>query len=84
MIVRTRQPGFSLIELVVVMGIVGILAATAIPQISFYRKRAYEAEIQSNLMNAVKRRRRTSRKLRHTKPEFLIAARHPVFTRAPM
>jgi type IV pilus assembly protein PilE len=48
-----NQTGFSLVELILVIGIVGILAATAIPQISFYRKRAYEAEIQSNLMNAV-------------------------------
>ncbi len=48
-----NQTGFSLVELIVVIGIVGILVATAIPQISFYRKRAYEAEIQSNLMNAV-------------------------------
>lgn len=47
------QPGFSHVELIVVVGIIGILAATAIPQMSSYRKRAYEAEIQSNLMNAV-------------------------------
>jgi prepilin-type N-terminal cleavage/methylation domain-containing protein len=47
------QAGFSFVELAVAVGIVGILAATAIPQISSYRKRAYEAEVKADLMNAV-------------------------------
>jgi type IV pilus assembly protein PilA len=38
--------------LLVVVAIIGILAAIAIPQFSAYRKRGYEAQIKSDLRNA--------------------------------
>jgi type IV pilus assembly protein PilA len=39
-----KENGFTLIELMVVISIIGILASIAIPQFSAYRDRAYRAE----------------------------------------
>jgi len=46
------EKGFTLIELLVVIAIIGILAAIAIPQFAAYRRRAYTADVKSNLKNA--------------------------------
>ena len=48
-----RERGFTLIELLVVVGIMGMLAAIAVPQFMQYRKRAFDAAIQSDLRNAI-------------------------------
>ena len=47
----TDKKGFTLIELMIVIAIIGILAAIAIPQFAKYRTRAYNSAALSDLKN---------------------------------
>jgi prepilin-type N-terminal cleavage/methylation domain-containing protein len=48
-----NEKGFTLIELMIVVAIIGILAAIAIPQFSAYRERSYIASMKADC-NAVR------------------------------
>lgn len=47
--IRKSQSGFSLVELMVVVAIIGILAAVAVPSVNKYMAKARQSEAKTNL-----------------------------------
>ena len=51
MIIRNKNKGFTLIELMIVVAIISILAAIAVPSFMAYRERSYDKKGQTVLKN---------------------------------
>jgi prepilin-type N-terminal cleavage/methylation domain-containing protein len=51
-LIRKRDDGFTLIEVMIVVAIIAILAAIAIPQLSIHRTKSYNTTAVSDLKNA--------------------------------
>ena len=47
----SKGSGFTLVEILVVIAVIGLLAAIAIPQFMSYRSQAVDAEMKSDLRN---------------------------------
>jgi prepilin-type N-terminal cleavage/methylation domain-containing protein len=47
-----RQAGFTLVELLTVLGIIGVLAAIAVPQFSSRQGKAFDARLKQDARNA--------------------------------
>ncbi len=49
---RQSEGGFTLIELIVNIAIIGIMVAIAVPMFNAYRRRSYDANVKSNIKSA--------------------------------
>jgi type IV pilus assembly protein PilA len=50
---KNNENGFTIIELLIIVVVIGLLAAIAIPQFASYKQRSFDGRSQSDLRNAI-------------------------------
>lgn len=68
-----RRPGFTLIEILMVVVILGILTAIAMPKLGKTRERGYFKAVMSDLRNL-----QTQQEIYYSVPQYQIYANDPV------